>query len=482
MARLLIGPTPYILDSADSGSTSTTTGVKLRLAPTQPLSPQITHDEHIWPGFYAFVTAASESALKTAVDAVESAILNANGQTIIFEETSGTTLFQMHANLWPYCEGAVEKEQGQLTCKLAFSWIGRREAPTSTGATDEPGLQSPITYEYVISPGGIAGMTAQAVFGPTLSGTTVTAGARENAEAWIEKMKSSSNYPAWLSAAFRHAGATIEFERKQNVATENEAAYLQARVTILFVELSATLHADGTFPSTVVKANFNVSLNERDALNKRAAALPGFDLTLYGDLTIKTEGNTAFLSNDSSVTDANIYSTAETAIASIIVMFRAMYAGLGLIQWGLPTIGIDEPNGLVTFSVRFTGNVTIFSWEENTRIRNVLPKSHSRATDGSEFKYQMAGGPIRTCHHTLKIVATSPVPYRPPPLDSNWDDLELGVDATTTRVSNNGAETYETEGETLWRYVNPGPQSSSGPGRTSAGILVDINNIGSGKL
>ena len=320
MARILIGPTPYIIDSADSGSTSTTTGVKLRLDPTQPLSPQISHDEHVWPAYYAFVTAASEAALKTAVDTLESAILNASGQTIVYEETSGTTLFQMHANLWPYCEGAVEKEQGQLTAKLAFSWIGRREGPTSNGATDEPGLQSPPSYEYVISPGGIAGMTAQAVFGPTMSGTTVTTGARENAEAWIEKMKTSSNWPAWLSAAFRHAGATVEFERKQNVATENEAAYLLARATILFVETSATLHADATFPSTVVKANFNVAMNERDAISLRAATLPGFDVTLYGDLTIKTEGNTAFLSNDTSVTDANIYSTAETAIASIITI------------------------------------------------------------------------------------------------------------------------------------------------------------------
>lgn len=479
MARVKIGS--YIIDGAESGSTSTTSGVTLLLNEQEPLTPRISSDEYFWPVFYARVTAASESALETAVTAVENAVNNAAGQTIIYEETSGTTLFQMHANIWPQAEGAVEKEQGQLAALLAFTFIGRRSAPVSSGAADEPGLTGGVTYEYVISPGGIAGMTAQAVFGPTLSGTTVTAGARENAEAWIEKMKSSGNYPPWLDVAFRFCGANIEFERKQNVAAEAESAYDPARVTIMFAELPATLYADASFPTTCVKANMNVAMNEREALNARSGKLPGFDITLFGDLTFKTEGNTDFLSSDTSLADNAIEQAARNAVASIVTMFRAIYASMGMTQWGNATINIDEPNGLVTYSVRFTGDVTIFIWDEETKIRNVQPKSHSRATDGSEFKYKMAGGAIRTCHHRVKIVATTPQPYRGPTLDNNWDELETGADATITLQFNNGAKQYVTEGESLWRYVNAGPDAGA-ERRTSAGILVDFNNIGAGKL
>jgi len=477
MARVLIGS--YILDSADSGSTSTTTGVQLLLDYNEPLSPRFSNDEYQWPTYYAKVVAASESALATACDAVEAAIVNCSGLTIIYEETASTTLFQMHPNIWPNAEGAVEKEMGQLTALIAFTFIGRRAGPTSSGAADEPGLKSPITYEYVMSPGGIAGMVAQAVFGPTLSGTTVTAGSRQNAVAWINKLRNTANYPPWLSTAFRMAGPTIEFERKQNVATEAESAYDPARVTIPFVELPATLAADGTFPSTCVKANFNVALNEREALNERAQALPGFDITLHGDLTFKTEGNTTFDSSDSSLADNAIYTAALAAVNSIITMFNSMYSTFGLIQWGKPVISINEPDGLVTFAVRFTGDVTVFEWDEETKLRSVYPKSHTRASDGSEFKYVMKGGPIRTCHHRLRIVATNPKGYKPPPLSNDWDELEIGADATIKRVFNNGMAQYVTEGESLWRYVNPGP-SGGGAQRSSAGILVDFNAIGKG--
>lgn len=477
MPRLYIGS--YIIDSADSSSSSTTSGVQLDLPADDPIRPVIQGNEYRWPIMMAQVTAASESALKTAVDAVVDAIRNCQGKTIKYEETNGTTLFEMASTLWPQAQGDVEVEPGQLTAYITFSFIGAQAGPVSGGAADEPGQIQPINWQYEVSGGGIAGMIATCVFGPTIVAGSITAGARQNAIAWINKLKTTSNYPAWLGTAFRQVDAVVEFDQKQNLASVAESSYDPAQVTIFFAELPASVAADSTFNSNVQRIEWSVAVNDRPPLNKRSNANAGFDITLNMNFTLKTEGNTAFNSSDTSLADADIYAKALAVANAVITLFQTVYASITLVKLGQPIINIDPGSGLCVVAVRYIGDTTIVEWQESALLSNVEQKVHSRATDGSDWKYEMEGGPIRTLAHQLRIVSIgSPVLYKPPSLGSDWDELQSDTEPKTEAAFSDGTVQFMTYGQKTWRYVNPGPGSNINQSVTGAWTLDSVPQKG----
>ena len=482
MARLYVGS--YILDSADTSSSSTTSGVQLDLDWEDPLSPEIEDQpdgagsDYRWPLFYAIVTAANEGALKTAVDAVRAAVENCSGKTITYEETNGTTLFTMASTDWPQCTGRCVVEQGQLTAEIAFSFIGRRAGTAGTGAADAQGQVGPITWEYERSPGGLAGMIVRAVFKAT-SGT----GARANAVTWINAITNPSNYATkapWLNSAFRALSPIVEFDQSANLATVAETSYDPARVTLTFRELHSTLAADAAWPTQALSGNWNVGLTERGAMNERAGSEAGFDVTLFGDVTLKSQGNTTFNSSETKLTDAELYANGLAAVNVIISHFRTVYAFMQLIQMGQATINIDAVQGVAGFTVRFLGGTNVLEWEEHCTVKNVQAKVRSRSTDGSHWKYEMAGGPDRICRHTLRMVALTPLPYRAPSLNTNWDEDEAELEPTITLKHNNGQVEYHTFGSKQWTYMNSGP--TGGQGYTSTLIPRTIDAIGDGLI
>lgn len=482
MPRLYIGS--HIIDSADTSSSSTTTGVQLDVGQLDsPVIQQINGAEFRWPEMFCVVTAASESALKTAVDATVAAIRNCQGKNIIYEETNGTTLFQMAATEWPQCEAEVVVDQAQLTADIAFSFIGRQSGPVSGGAADEPGLTAPINWQYQQSGGGIAGMIATAQFGPTISGGSITAGARQNALAWINKLLNTANYPSWLSTAFRMLEPTVEFEQKQNLGSVAESSYDPALVTITFAELAATLAANSSvFDSNVVKVDFNAVEGNRAPLPGRSGATPGTDVTLAGTFVLRTEGNTTWNGTATSLADTAIIQKAADVADACSTMFQSVYGTrLGLVRFGKIEVNIDPTSGVGSFSAYFAGSTTIFEWDEKASLRNIEQKVHSRATDGSDWKYAMKGGPLRILEHSLKIVAASAVPYKPPTLSGDWDKLEGGAEPQTDMRFNDGAIQWVTQGSGVWRYVNPGP-GNNGAGATTTGAGWTLDAVGKGVL
>lgn len=486
MARLLLNTSDYILDSADSGSTSTTSGVQLLLddaASGEPFRPVITNNEFRWPIMFARVTAASEAACKTAVEAVVNALRNCSGKSITYQETSGTALFAMPNTLWPEAEAEIEIDQADLTADIAFTFIGRNGGQVSSGSADPAGLLAPIQWQYEITGGGIAGMVAVAAFGPTLNGSgVITAGARQNAVAWINHIRNTSNYPAWLSTAFRDVQAVIEFDQKQNQATIGESSYDPALVTIAFRELPATLAADGSFPATCKSVNYETFMVERPPINQRSGqTTPGFDFEVVGSLVLKTEGNLTFNGSESSLADNAIVAAADAAIASVITMFRAIHADRALIQLGRHQFtGLDPVQGVCSFKIRFTTSEPIKRWEESCQLQNTPIKAWSRASRGADWKYQAKGGPIRTITHTLSIDSLNgPQNYRPPGLGPNWDDSG-SVDEPSFGVTyDNGVAIYTVSYSRSWRYVNPG-DGDNGAGRaTVTGAPRTVDTVGS---
>lgn len=480
MPRLYIGS--HIIDSADTSSSSTQSGAQLDPLDLEgSMAPQIVGGEYRWPIMYCVVTAASESALKTAVDAVVAAIRNCQGKTIKYEETNGTTLFEMNSNEWPQAEAEVTIDQAQLTADIAFSFRGFQSGAVSGGAADEAGQTSPITWQYEITGGGIAGMVAQASFGPTISSGSITAGARENAVAWITKLRTTTNYPSWLDTTFRQVSAVIEFDQKQNLASIAESSYDPALVTITFRELPATLAANSAFTSDVQSVNVGVSMRQRPPLSSRAGALPGFDLIVSGDFILKTEGSDNFISTESSLADNAIYAKAAAVVAGIETYFQTVYgAGLGLVRYGKPELNIDPVQGFCTYAIAFTGDVTIFEWDERVELRNIEQKAWSRATKGKDWEYEQEGGPLRILRHYLKVVATVAVSFRNPQLGNNWSRVEAGSEPNTELKFSDGALQWVTVGERIWRYVNPS-DGNNGAGATSAGSFT-LDNVGQGVI
>jgi hypothetical protein len=484
MARLLIGS--YILDSADSSSSSTTTGATFELDGDDPLSPQINNDSFDWPVMFVHVTAASESALKTAVDTVVDTINECTGKAVVYEETSGTTLFEMHPNIWPEAEAETRVDWGQTEADIAFSIRGLRPGGALTGGSaDEPGQKS-INWQYETTAGGIAGMICTAEFGPTLSGTTVTAGARENAIAFINKMDNTANYPAWLDTNFRRVGAVVEFDQKGNQSSIAESSYDPCVAVVQFRELDSTLAADAAWPSQALGATWSVNMEPRDPLNVRSSQRDaGFNLELVGTIQLKTEGSTTFNSSETSLTDAQTYQAALDAVGAIVTQFRAIYTTFLLTQMGSPRIDVDAISGLCGFSVTFTSTAGILQWEEGGEVRNSWPKAYSRASDGTDWRYANEGGPVKILAHSLRIVSlNTPQPYRPPAfIARDWDEVEIGVTPTVEAADAGGVTTiYTTRGDSVWRYLNKTGRTVDPDRRTQLQSHPTWDTINSGDL
>lgn len=481
--RLKIGS--YIIDGADTSSTSTTSGVQLDLD-DGPWAPEIDGEEFIWPVAYAYVTAASEAALKTAVDTVTAALTQCSGQAVVYEETSGTTLFEMHPNLWPEASAEVLPEYSGLSADIAFRIRGRRPGPlsSSAGSADEAGQIGTINWQYEITPGGIAGMIGTAVFGPTLSGTTVTAGARENAVAWANKLRNTSNYPAWLSTNFRMVSAVVDFDQKANQSTVAESSYDPCQCTLSFREVDSTLIS--SLPTNVLSADWSVQMEPRDAIDERSGAgNPGFDFELTGSIVLKTEGNTTFNSSETNIADADAYTAANTTVTAVIAHFQAIYTTFSLTQISAPRINVDAVQGVASFAVTFTSQTRIRSWEEDGEITNQWAKVWSRASDGKDWRYANEGGPVKVLTHRLRIVSMdAPQPYRPPTLnDNNWDEVELSRKPVVSRIMTNGQRVYTTEGDSVWRYVNNTGATVNPDARYADSAKVpNWNSIGDGDI
>lgn len=481
MARLKIGS--YILDSADTSSTSTTSGVTFELDGADPMSPVISSGEFLWPTMYAAVTAANEAALKTAVDAVVNAIQRCSGKDIVYEETSGTTLVNMHPNIWPSAIADVEVEWSQTEADIAFNITGGRDGEIPSGSADEPGIRE-LSWQYEITAGGIAGMIATALFGPVLSGTTVTTGSRENAVTWINKLRNTANYPAWLNTNFRMVSSIIDFEQKMGQSSITESSYDPALVTLSFRELDATLAAAGSWPAQAVSADWSVQMVEREPIDVRSGQPgPGADIELTGTVQLKTEGNTTFNSSETKLTDAQIYTSAQDAVEAVITQFKAVYTSFDLIQLGDPRIHVDAVQGVAGFAVSFTTQAGILRWDESGELTNEWPKVWSRASDGSDWRYANQGGPIRVITHELLIVSLdAPEPYRKPILDGNWDEVGATQKPTVESIYANGQRLYRTVGQSSWRYMNSGPTTISPDASINTLQQITWDNVGDGRI
>lgn len=184
--RLKIGD--YILDAADSGSTSTTTGAKLRIGELSVEGEQSDRGLHTWRvtqteaeiGFIVVVSGSTIAEVKTRTDAVETAIAQAAGD-VVYESAAGTSIkeFKTSNGDWARLSGECQTSHGEFEAHIACALILERGAQAGGGGgldtdvTQPEGLVGDIETEVEIDTSGLLALVLQARFKDS-AGTALT--------------------------------------------------------------------------------------------------------------------------------------------------------------------------------------------------------------------------------------------------------------------------------------------------------------------
>lgn len=466
--RLTIGS--FTLDGA--AASSTVTSASLRLDMDRPFVPVIRGNELRIEGLRAYVEAANEGALKTALDTFRTNFDQASGKDITYYNTTGTALFAMLTLDWPEAEIEYDIDHGDVNAVVTFTIVGRRPAPPAGGSADETGQVGEIEWELELGPNRLTGATATAEFKPTTGATAV-----ENASAWAAKMLASppTSVPAFFGSRLRAVTAVFRALEQPN---QSSATYNPAIISVLFREAYAGL---ASIPAQCTDWNVNVDVVNSEAMDVNAGEGVGpAIIVLHGWFTLHTEAPTSFVSGATKVARGSIYSTGVNIYDQIEGDFRAVYAESTLHELGAPEISIGLDSGRVTFRRAFS-TTRVLVWKESTTLMNVDPVMINRDYKGRDIVHRGAGGPVATVVHSLYIEALDPKPYITPRLGTDWVRLDQSQDVTIDAKIKGNTLVHTTRGTSTWRYANPS-ERPGGPPTSAGGKVLTLANIGNGEL
>jgi hypothetical protein len=465
--RLVIGSVTF--DGLASASTNTSTTFRLDME--RPFVPKITGNELRIDGLRAYIETASESACKTAVDALRLVFDTANGKDVTYSNTTGTALFAVLTADWPELEIEYEIDQGDVNAVAIFNVVARRPSPPSAGSADETGQRGEIEWELELGGNRLEGATATAEFGPSTGATAV-----QNAAAWVTKMFTEplADAPAFFSTRLQAITCLHRAIQKPNQASD---LFDPIIVSVLFREAYSGI---GAIPPNCKDFNVTVDMTNSEALDVRSGAPGPAMLTLHGWFTVKSEAPTALLSGATKVDPGAIYTTALAAYDAIEANFRTIYASLSLFDLGDVSLSVAPDTGRVVFSRMFVTQ-NVLDWKENTVLLNTDPVVINRDHKGRDLVHRGPGGPIATLAHSFYAVGLQPIPYTPPPLNGDWVRMDKSQDVLVEAVYRGGRMTFTTRGSSNWRYANPTERGAESP-TSAGGRVLRMNEIGNGTL
>lgn len=469
----------YVLDTANVGSSSTTSGAILGWNPEEGWEPTIAGDQFIWPEFWIYIEPqASAAVLEAAIKEIQDTFNSINGKNVTLKDQNGDTILEMKAVEWPEVVAVARVDPGDRTAKIVIESItGSRPGGVSGGSADEPGQIGALSWSYEISSGGLAALVANGTFGPIDGG----AGARQNAEAWRFKLLSSSNYPSFLKNTFRQVDAMFMMDQQPEQAAIGEASFNPCTCTIMFRELPADVAS--ALPNEVIACDAKTTMVPRPPLNTEANQDPGHDLVLSGTITLKIQGSTSWEPGETRATQQQTYDKLKAAAEALRTDFFTRYARFQITQLGEGTIDIDSVAGVCGFQFKFTTAEKILKWDENLTIRNQARKIYDEITDGSTVVHEQAGGDLRTLTHEFSVISIgSPVPYNPPTLQSQWDQFDAAQDYDAKFDHGEGTILHHVRGSTAWRWVQETPQQAQNRGRSTANRSFDKGSIANGRI
>lgn len=403
--RLKVGS--YIIDSAPSSSTSTTTGV--RLLPGGGEGPGIRYNEGRNQAIIAvpvLVTSDTTANLKTAVDALKQAVqANANAD-LVYEYDAGSELtsWKVSTGRWHRIEADFTPDWGTLNCLVLVTFTASRIGIASDGAGDPEGAITPVLWNFAVDANGRASCAGDTVFE-----------SRADAVTWVQLMRSGSARPDWMGSHFRFASAIWQKEQQQNQASPvPDAAFSPAAVTVVFNAIPGAFAGSSAFDG-VVSVDYDVLGEPRGAIDEEAGTSPGYNIVVTGTVQLKTDTDSTYDPSDTTKVDASSVESAMKPILEAIEQDAKARRGLDWFRLSPPTI-VPGSSGLVGFTiVAMSGDAgRVISWSETVTI-TLTPRD--RAIPGSKgtrvHKHRL--GPEIRVKHTLAIEAFSPQAYRPLP-------------------------------------------------------------------
>lgn len=441
----------YILDAAESGGSSTTTGVRMLTneGPGLRISVGQSEAQVIVPVQVVRDTTAN---LKTSVDALVAAVTANVNADLVLEYTSGSTLvsFLTSTGAWSKISATVDVSYGDTSAYALITFTAERIAPATGTAGDATDSLGPLEWTFGLDSNGRASVIG-----------TVTFQTRADANTWINTVRSGTR-PSWMNTAMRFLTSGVTMQQQPNQASPvPESAYTPAIASVVFRALPGALAASSAF-TNINDVDYTVTIKARPPLPESAGAAPGFDVTISGTLQMKTDTDATWDSNDTTSVAANAVKSTARAAVDAIVSDAQTRAGTTFTRLDEPEYAIAGARGEVAFVVTAVADLPggVIAWEESTTLKRI---TRNRRLDGTKgirvFKH--ANGPLWKCFHSLAITSLSLPVYTPPAFinEQTWDEDEFTPGKPEVTPTSNGTRIYTLVGAGEWTRVGEDPNS-----------------------
>lgn len=447
--RLKIGS--YIIDAAETGSTSTTTGCLLMLPEGPALRGEIGPDSATLE-FLVQVKRDTTANLKSSMDALEAqaALVNAD---IVLEYTSGSELASLKTSngQWARTSCKLVKEEGALAAKVLLTFSAERLAAPNTGAGDVPGSLGPMDLEFAFDDNGVGSASMSALF-KTLA----------DAKTWVQTVRAGTGRPSFLGTHWRFRSPLYTGQRQENQpATPTAQLFSPFRATCILTALPPDLAA--AVGSDVIACAYHGEFNARAPVNRRIGQAPGYNVLITGSLQVKGSHDSTFDSADSSSLAAGSWkATVRNALAGIAAHFAAR-VGVTIEQPDEPAWAPSGTSGEITFVIIGRAEVgEILSLVEDVKITRASRNRRLGGTAGTRV-YKHRNGPMYTVSHDVTVVAKSLPSYPALPFvnSERFDEDSFTPSQPDVTVSQNGTFEYTARWSGAWTYVGPDPQADA---------------------
>lgn len=460
----------YVLDSARSGNTSTTTGLRLAF----PDGPHISYNKDrngFDINFLVYCEGITGTAnIKTALDALENVITNTvNADFEIELDGVAWRQFKVSDNVFSRITGKVYSEIARDGFIAAVTVTAERAGTASGSAGDVADAIEPLEWDYAQSVGGLARAAVTGVFKK-----------RTSAVAFVQGLRDGTNVPPWLPTATWQftAQPVYKFEQQLNQTSPvGESAYTPCRVSVFMAELPASMAS--TMKSTKCKDfTYRATLRPAAPLNANAGHAPGYEFTLVGTLEFQIDGNTSFDSADTvgngRQTEAGLKAAAQTMIDALKANAETRLA-MTFTKLGQDITVAGESGSVAFVWTGITGSATrVLSWAEKVTVHfGFQGEIFTLATGAQGVEGNKAGEAI-TVDHRLDVVALAPVAYRKPSIvqGDRWLRVEFAVDEIELEPSQDGPTKFTMGWHGFWKYL---PTAGAGgiAGAQFSGVAFD---------
>lgn len=434
---------------------STTTGVKLFLPEGVRVTPTKSRT-NASVVFGVEIKAASNAALKTAIDELETAVTATAVMDVVFESDAGTEFLAWRVSTGEYSRvvGNVAVDARDVDAVILVTFDAERIAPVNTGAGDQDGSIDAETWSVGQDASGQTSVTA-----------TLTFKDRTSIVAWLAaaRAKTAGALPPWLHSDFNvltwRDDLTLEGGQPSPVT---DSAWKPCTIQVFFTRMSEAV-ASALQALGVVDFNCDTAITPREPLDKASGEVSGSDVLISGTLQFKTETDTTWDSGD---TDKTALSAIDQAARDAVAVLAEDAKTRSASDWTQTELLITHSGkGGVAFTyhaIKDLGN--IWRWVESTQV---VRSSTNRKLQGSlaQRVFVNRSGAKVSVTHSLLIESFEVVSYSPPEIlnSGEWDELSF----TPTKPVVMGArgllpETTVYAWAGSWERVNSGTETGGG--------------------